>query len=525
VRGFKWTQKVGKLEDNIRRILAEPDVSCLFLCEVGHMVDLISWELLELRNQQAARAGLPRADAHRAPIRDTTKVFFEELLARLGLAHFEVFADVPYVALVDTSIWIVKDHHRVEKMCSNNSQRAQHLLLEHRETGVTVRALNCHTPTSIANTPKKKEDTVRRMLTMCTDQHGGSGALQPTAVWVMGGDFNVGEGLLMEMSTSFVRRGRVCLSKAGRSLRTHAAQKSDFALSQGITLTHRNSSFGVCSAKPCCSDAHDCVLVVGEADIPPWPAADLADLHGVPACPPSFGSELVLHRLVREINEALHSQGLPSWLLEPTDGDLRMRAQPEGKYIDQMNEPGSCLFLAMNDPRSFGINAEPLIPSVGDTGLMLISSAKQRSGTGINNRRTNVIEALLNELEGPLKDKLQLAWELAYRAFCLPSQVEESHWELAQRIFSCDGPLDNDAWFLERSRETEEAWHKENKKYYEIQHGKEAAAILYRILSDPSDCQDIGQRRFASCCKRLPVVLTGFRIRQGACTISDPPDC
>jgi hypothetical protein len=247
VLGYRWARKVGMLEDNIRRILAEPDVSCLFLCEFGHMQLPINCNLKRLSDGQVAAAGPASAGSRCVPTQDATQTFFEALLGRLKLVHFEVHADAPYVALVDTSIWIVQNDHRVEEMCSNAHQRAQHLLLKHRETGVIVRAFNCHTPTSIASTPKRKEDTVRRMLTMCTDQHGGSDALQPTAVWVMGGDFNVREGLLMEMSESFVSRGRECLSKTGHSS-THDAQKSDLALSQGITLTHRISS--VVSVRP-----------------------------------------------------------------------------------------------------------------------------------------------------------------------------------------------------------------------------------------------------------------------------------
>ena len=116
-----------------------------------------------------------------------------------------------------------------------------------------------------------------------------------------------------------------------------------------------------------------------------------------------------LHDIVVQINDKLQTQGLPEWLIHATDKDLKKRAQDRGEYDDMMNEPGSCLFLAMLTPQQFGIDATPLFPLLQNDYLLVISYTKSRSGKGIDNRRTNCIEALLNDLksEDELKAMLQ----------------------------------------------------------------------------------------------------------------------
>mgnify|MGYP007020036717 CR=1 FL=1 len=81
-----------------------------------------------------------------------------------------------------------------------------------------------------------------------------------------------------------------------------------------------------------------------------------------------------LHDIVVQINDKLQTQGLPEWLIHATDKDLKKRAQDRGEYDDMMNEPGSCLFLAMLTPQQFGIDATPLFPLLQNDDLLFIEN-------------------------------------------------------------------------------------------------------------------------------------------------------
>ena len=76
---------------------------------------------------------------------------------------------------------------------------------------------------------------------------------------------------------------------------------------------------------------------------------------------------LPLHQIVWNINDRLIDRGLPEWLINASDKDLKRRAAYCGKYEDYMNVPGSCLFLCMIKPRDFGLDAQPLPPGSATT--------------------------------------------------------------------------------------------------------------------------------------------------------------
>ena len=274
------SHKIQKLERDLLRILDGPDgqeVDAVFFCEFGQM-----WKTT-ISSELHLHAGMPEEPAganphHAGCVREAPTdawiviKFFRDLLRRLQIDHWEVYADAPYVALVATSTWKVLLHERVSSMCSSQEQRAQHLLLGHVDTDHQVRVFNCHMPTSIVNTPTKKQDTALTMLRMCTNPVYND-ASQPPPAWIIGGDLNASPWLLQWWSQGFVVPHKECLSRTGHPIGLDA-QKSDFALSQGITLAHCTSYVGWHS-KPCASDVHDCVFLRGDLQItePPQPVA------------------------------------------------------------------------------------------------------------------------------------------------------------------------------------------------------------------------------------------------------------
>ena len=203
-----------------------------------------------------------------------------------------------------------------------------------------------------------------------------------------------------------------------------------------------------------------------------------------------------LHDIVVQINDKLQTQGLPEWLIHATDKDLKKRAQDRGEYDDMMNEPGSCLFLAMLTPQQFGIDATPLFPLLQNDDLLFISYTKSRSGKGIDNRRTNCIEALLNDLktEDEMKAMLQNAWKMAYRAFYLESGADDKsmdQFDLTKRLFACMEPLDDEDWWLQARRDTDRKFAKSEQNETERHLQQEAQAIFERILIQ---IQDVAKR-------------------------------
>jgi hypothetical protein len=203
-----------------------------------------------------------------------------------------------------------------------------------------------------------------------------------------------------------------------------------------------------------------------------------------------------LHDIVVQINDKLQTQGLPEWLIHATDKDLKKRAQDRGEYDDMMNEPGSCLFLAMLTPQQFGIDATPLFPLLQNDDLLFISYTKSRSGKGIDNRRTNCIEALLNDLktEDEMKAMLQNAWKMAYRAFYLESGADDKsmdQFDLTKRLFACMEPLDDEVWWQQARRDTDRIFAKSEQDETASHLQQEAQAIFDRILTQ---IQDVAKR-------------------------------
>ena len=174
-----------------------------------------------------------------------------------------------------------------------------------------------------------------------------------------------------------------------------------------------------------------------------------------------------LRNLIISVNEQLLEAELPGWFTKgPTDDSARQAAKwaPGKKFRDWANSPGSGLFLAMLMPAKFGIRGVRPVSEAFDVSvrewcvkqLSVISPSRQRSSHGINNRRANIIEGLLNyfadlPLYTRLHSELHRAWELMRRAFLLidPSDLELTHdeqVELAVWDYSSRGMVDDDQW-------------------------------------------------------------------------------
>ena len=131
-------------------------MDCVLLCDFGSMQHIICEQLQNLAKQSASNYSGDNLNGG--------EQFFKDMMQRLNLTQMEVFADAPYIALNDNRKWHVRDHTRIQSMCTALDQRAQNLLLQHTKTKERVRLINCHTPTSICNTLKKKQDTIRAII-------------------------------------------------------------------------------------------------------------------------------------------------------------------------------------------------------------------------------------------------------------------------------------------------------------------------------------------------------------------------
>ena len=234
--------KYKKLWTDIKKTFtSEHSITIMLMCEFGYM-------LTPLSNPEI------------------TKVF-EMILRELQLQHIKVFANAPYVALIDTSVWSVVECETHPLPCGCEGIRAQHLIVKDLETHLTAQLWNSHIPNSAGKTSNQrftcKQQCVRYMATEChryRDHHG-----IPTP-WVIAGDLNLSSGALMHECQSFILPDTHCMSKSkwlADNLRP--AQMSDIAISQGIVLEEVKAFIGKHSdPEECASDVHDAVVVIGK---------------------------------------------------------------------------------------------------------------------------------------------------------------------------------------------------------------------------------------------------------------------
>jgi hypothetical protein len=175
---------------------------------------------------------------------------------------------------------------------------------------------------------------------------------------------------------------------------------------------------------------------------------------------PASCEESLMARSVVELTEALNvCTRLPPWAnYDVTDAILKEagknypRVQNE---VDAGNSAGSMLMLAMLLPEAFGVPGGPSLTIFGPTppeGVIHIQATKRAmSATGADNRRTNIIEGLLNywqDIAEPCRSRLMYVWLLMGRAFELLDPFNNLLVkDMARNSFSVPEAIYCDAWW------------------------------------------------------------------------------
>jgi len=160
VLSLRKKEKREKLKTDIKAMFNGPvEIQALFICEFG----IMHKDCLEKT--------------------EVTHQIFEELLCDIDLSHLVIKALPPYVAVVDPNYWDVLDCFKCGNLCTEKSNFAMMLSLEHTLSGVKIGVANCHIPSSTA-TSKRKTDTIGTLCTQLTTLNNLSG-------WIIGGDCNL----------------------------------------------------------------------------------------------------------------------------------------------------------------------------------------------------------------------------------------------------------------------------------------------------------------------------------------------
>ncbi len=266
----KWAKSGGRydrLKGDIRKIFSSDHaIQILLLSEFGNMLENIDDAICKARMPIQKLS----CDGVLQPVVEltNTKELFEQLLAELDLQHIKVEANPPYVALINSLFWKTEKCEAVDKICTQQGLKVQHLILRHVHTNMFLKCFNAHMPTSCA-TSERKRTCVLRMCIMATEAPAaaitscGIGSPQPPThmAWILGGDLNVDVGTMAKWCQSYVTKDKACMSTSGWD-EHRDAQKADHALSQGLELTQVRSWVGIHSP-PCASDVHDAVVVKG----------------------------------------------------------------------------------------------------------------------------------------------------------------------------------------------------------------------------------------------------------------------
>eukprot|EP00928_Gymnodinium_smaydae_P072306 TRINITY_DN55687_c0_g1_i1.p1 TRINITY_DN55687_c0_g1~~TRINITY_DN55687_c0_g1_i1.p1 ORF type:complete len:567 (-),score=90.53 TRINITY_DN55687_c0_g1_i1:8-1708(-) len=180
------------------------------------------------------------------------------------------------------------------------------------------------------------------------------------------------------------------------------------------------------------------------------------------------GKQTYLAKLIRSVNKQVLEAKLPQWFIDgPTDASARQAAKwrPGKNFRDWSNISGSALLLAMLQPNLYGIkNAKSVSHAFAADRdwhlrmLTFISPNKQTSSIGINNRRTNVIEGLLNYFadqpeHASLHEDLHRAWQLMTRALWLVDpRFELLHDEQTKQALLLQERIEDDEWWTSKEQ-------------------------------------------------------------------------
>lgn len=147
---------------------------------------------------------------------------------------------------------------------------------------------------------------------------------------------------------------------------------------------------------------------------------------------------------------------MPDWLRCPTDLVCKERGRydpavgrgrPEEE--DSGNMAGSALLLAMLLPAQFGVPGAPCLEILGvpvPSVLTFVSQRRPKSGAGVDNRRANVIEGLLNDWQhvaaeselGMLRRGLLQTWKAMRLAVDAIDDGEKRVYEIVRPCLQVD---------------------------------------------------------------------------------------
>jgi hypothetical protein len=226
---FKKNQKRERFKTDIKAIFNGPvEIQALFICEFGMM--------------------------HKNSLENSwnTRFIFEELLRDIDLSHLVIKALPPYVAIVDPNHWDVLDCFKCGNLCTEQSNFAMMLSLEHTLSGVKIGVANCHIPSS-TGTPKRRTDTIGTLCTELATMNNLSG-------WIIGGDCNLDENTMKRICFPHLEPDVPCISNSGAS--RNGEKKADFAITRGLDLQEVRSWVGY-NFGPHASDQHNMVPVIG----------------------------------------------------------------------------------------------------------------------------------------------------------------------------------------------------------------------------------------------------------------------
>ena len=183
VSGTKWDDKRDRLAKEIRTLCTDGVDQCegVFLSEFGNMTSSIALRIhtraiAKHTRESQSSFSLPSAGPHRVRNIDTTpgyvrgdtaddsvRKFFEGILRDNGLSTYMIYLSLPYVALIDSSLWRVLSYQTLlvdvkeeKQRYQNCKNKVQQMLLEIKVTRQRVQVMNCHFPTSICTSVPQK---------------------------------------------------------------------------------------------------------------------------------------------------------------------------------------------------------------------------------------------------------------------------------------------------------------------------------------------------------------------------------
>ena len=183
----------------------------------------------DLQRSKRLRGGVPQPAAR---TETSTLELFEWIVSEINRPDITVRAHPPYVALVSTEDWSVVLAVPLDRLCTDETLFVQLTHLKHVSGAQNVFVFNCHAPTSVV-TEQRRRDVVTRLMEIGNEAQR-SGGPHPAAAWIVGGDLNMSESALMQVSSKYAKANKPCFSSSGMRV-TNDAQKSDV---QNLTSRH-----------------------------------------------------------------------------------------------------------------------------------------------------------------------------------------------------------------------------------------------------------------------------------------------